>query len=328
MTLSLADVQAAATRLDGVAVRTPVVTSAELDARLGVRCFLKCENLQHIGAFKFRGAYNRLVQLSAEERARGVVAFSSGNHAQGIAYAARLLGMDATIVMPSDAPAIKRQGTAAQGARIREYDRATESREQIAEEIAAATGAVLVPAFDDLDVMAGQGSCGVELIDQLRSLGAAPDALLCPVGGGGLMAGVATAVKGLAASCAVLGVEPEHYDDHLRSRIAGGRVKITPPESTACDSLMATMPGELTWAVNSTLVDRFLSVSEDEVAHAVSFAFRYLKLVVEPGGAVGLAALLSSKAALPAGSSVAVILSGGNIDPAGHASALSLHPEP
>ncbi len=326
--LSLNEIQAAARRLEGVAIRTPLHTNAELDRRVGATCFLKCENLQHIGAFKFRGAYNRLVQLNEDERARGVVAFSSGNHAQGIAYAAALLNMQATIVMPSDAPAVKRKGAEALGATIRDYDRYWESREQIAADIAAETGGVLVPAFDDFAVMAGQGTCGIEIIGQLQQLGKAPDAVLSPVGGGGLMAGVATAVKGLRENCAVIGVEPEGYDDHVLSRAAGKRVQLTPKEATICDSLMASIPGELTWETNSRLVDSFLSVSEDEVAQAVSFAFRYLKLVVEPGGAVGLAALLSKKFVPEPEATVAIVLSGGNIDPEVHAALLSRFPTP
>lgn len=328
MTLNLDQVRAAAERLRGVAVHTPLVNNAELDRRLGARVFLKAENLQHIGAFKFRGAYNRLVQLDPESRTRGVVAFSSGNHAQGIAYAARLLGMQATIVMPSDAPAVKREGTQAQGAKIVAYDRLTESREEIAAEIAERTGATLVPAFDDIDVMAGQGSCGLELVEQARSQGVVPDYLLSPVGGGGLMSGVATAVKALLPECQVIGVEPQHYDDHVRSAAAGERVRIAPAVPTACDSLMATRPGELTWAVNSQLVDSFISVSEDEVGQAVSFAFRQLKLVVEPGGAVGLAALLSGRVEVPAGACVALILSGGNIDAASFEAYLKQFPSP
>ena len=328
MTLSFDQVRAASQRLDGIAVRTPVVANAELDRRLGARVFLKAENLQHIGAFKFRGAYNRLVQLGPESRARGVVAFSSGNHAQGIAYAARLLGMQATIVMPSDAPKVKREGTQAQGATVVAYDRLTESREEIAAEIAARTGATLVPAFDDVDVMAGQGSCGLELIEQMQALGVSPGFLLSPVGGGGLMSGVATAAKALLPECQVVGVEPQYYDDHVQSAAAGERVRITPPGPTACDSLMATMPGELTWEVNSQRVDTFISVTEEQVAHAVSFAFRYLKLLVEPGGAVGLAALLSGRLEAPKDACLAVILSGGNIDATTLAACLEQFPSP
>jgi len=313
MTVSYADIEAAATRLQGVCIRTPLLRSAELDSRVAAQVFLKPECLQHIGAFKFRGAYNRLLQLNPAERSLGVVAFSSGNHAQGVAYAAKLLGMHATIVMPTDAPAIKKEGTAALGATIRYYDRQRESREAIAAEIAAASGAVLVPAFDDEAVIAGQGTCGLELMQQLHEQKLVPSMVLSPCGGGGLLAGVSTAVKGSNVATQVFGVEPQNYADHALSKQAGARVQIKPQQATLCDALMATMPGEITWEINRKTVTDFLVVSEDEIAHAVSFAFRYLKLVVEPGGAVALAALLSQK--LPATEApIGIILSGGNID--------------
>lgn len=311
--ITLADIEAAADRIRGVAIETPLLYSAALDARVGARVFLKPECLQHIGAFKFRGAYNRLVQLTPAERTRGVVAFSSGNHAQGVAYAAKLLGMQATIVMPSDAPGIKLEGTKALGATIRLYDRYTESREDIAAEIAGQSGAVVVPAFDDVHVIAGQGTCGLEIMQQMSARGLVPDAVLSPCGGGGLLAGIATAVTGCSQTTKIFGVEPQYYDDHSLSRQAGERVRINPEQATSCDSLMTPMPGEITWSVNSQKVTDFLVVTEDEVAHAISFAFRYLKLVVEPGGAVALAALLSGKFD-PCGGTLAIILSGGNID--------------
>ena len=311
--VTLADIEAAAGRLAGVAVETPLLSNQELNRRVGAELYYKPESLQHIGAFKFRGAYNRLVQLNAEERTRGVVAFSSGNHAQGVAYAAQLLGMKATIVMPSDAPKIKLEGTSALGAEIRLYDRHNESREQIAADIAGQSGAILVPAFDDLDIIAGQGSCGLELMQQLRERDLSVDWLLSPAGGGGLLSGVTVAVKGLDPDIRVCGVEPENFDDHRLSREAGARVKIDSTTKTLCDSLMATTPGEITWSINGELVDQFVTVSEDEVEHAISFAFRYLKLVVEPGGAVTLAALLQGKLPL-ADKKAAFIMSGGNID--------------
>ena len=327
MSISLVDIEAAAHRLDGVGIKTPVLRSAELDRRVKAQVFLKSECLQHIGAFKFRGAYNRLVQLDPEARAHGVVAFSSGNHAQGIAYAAQLLGMQATIVMPSDAPAIKKVGTAALGATIRYYDRHNESREAIAAEIAGKSGAVLVPAFDDKDVIAGQGTCGLELMQQMREQGLIPDAVLSPCGGGGLLAGIATAVRGKNETTRLFGIEPEGYDDHRQSLHAGRRIKVQAAQATLCDALMAPMPGILTWEINSQLVSDFLVVSEDEVAHAVSFAFRYLKLVLEPGGAVALAALLSGK--LPAAyNNIGIILSGGNIDPLTMQACLDKFPSP
>ena len=311
--VTLADVQAAAERLAGVVIETPLLSNQELNRRVGAELFYKPESLQHIGAFKFRGAYNRLVQLDDEERSRGVVAFSSGNHAQGVAYAAQLMGIKATIVMPSDAPKIKLEGTRALDAEVRLYDRHNESREQIAADIADKTGAVLVPAFDDADIIAGQGSCGIELMRQLAQRGLRADWLLSPAGGGGLLSGVTIAAKGMDPDIRVCGVEPENFDDHRLSREAGERVKISGTAPTLCDSLMATTPGELTWSINGELVDQFVAVSEEDVEHAVSFAFRYLKLVVEPGGAVALAALLQGK--LPVtGKKVAFIMSGGNID--------------
>lgn len=327
MTVRLEDIEKAADRLRGIAIETPIHTSAVLDERVNAKVFIKPESLQHIGAFKFRGAYNRLCQMSAAERAKGAVAFSSGNHAQGIAYAAKLLGMNATIVMPSDAPSIKKEGTERLGAHIRLYDRATESREEIAAEIAASSGATLVPAFDDADVIAGQGTCGLEIMQQLAAKNCVPDAVLSPCGGGGLLAGLATAVKETNSATRVYGVEPEHYDDHRLSQAAGERTRIDPQHSTSCDALMATAPGELTWSINSKTVDDFLVVTEDEVAHAVSFAFRYLKLVVEPGGAVALAALLHKKLDI-SGGSAAIVLSGGNIDSETFASYLQSHPSP
>jgi len=328
MAINLEDIQLAATRLDGVAIKTPILSSLVLNQRLGATVYIKPECLQHVGAFKFRGAYNRLSQIPASEKGLGVVAFSSGNHAQGVAYAAQLLGISATIVMPSDAPSIKKEGTQRLGATIRFYDRETESREEISEDIARQTGAILVPAFDDVDVIAGQGTCGLEIMQQLQQHHqCTPELVLSPCGGGGLLAGVSTAVKGCSESTAVYGVEPEHYDDHRLSKQAGERVKIDPQTKTACDALMATMPGEITWSINRETVDDYLLVSEDDVAHAISFAFRYLKLVVEPGGVATLAALLQNKIDVE-GKTVAIILSGGNIDSASFANYLENFPSP
>lgn len=327
MNIDIESIRLAAGRLHGVAVHTPILHSAVLNERLGGEVFIKPECLQHIGAFKFRGAYNRLSQLGEEERARGVVAFSSGNHAQGVAYAAALLNMQATIVMPSDAPQIKLQGTERLGATVRLYERHTESREQIAADIAAETGATLVPAFDDPHIIAGQGTCGLELMEDLAARNVVPQRVLSPCGGGGLLAGVSTAVKSLSPDTTVYGVEPEAFNDHYLSKQAGDRVKIDGTTPTLCDALMATTPGELTWSINSQTVDDYLLASEAEVQHAISFAFRYLKLVVEPGGAVALAALLSNKIDI-SGEQIAIILSGGNIDPASYSDCLALYPDP
>ena len=327
MSFDLAKIRQAAARLAGVAVRTPLLTNAWLNQLTEAQVFLKPENLQHIGAFKFRGAYNRMSQMSAAERERGVVAFSSGNHAQGVAYAAQLLGMQATIVMPADAPAVKIAGTRKYGANIRFYDRKTESREAIAAEIANATGALTVPAYDDHEVMAGQGTCGLELLEQMQALNLTPDTVLAPVGGGGLMAGVSTAVKSLVPAAKIVGVEPEFFDDHRLSALSGKRESVDIRGEMLCDALLAASPGELTWAVNHKTVNEFVTVTDEEVLFAVSFAFRYLKLVVEPGGAVALAALLHRKIATQ-GRCIAIILSGGNVDPKLFARCLERFPEP
>ena len=327
MTVSLTDIEHALERLSGAALRTPLLRCAELSDRAGASVLIKPENLQHIGAFKFRGAYNRLAQLDRDEQQAGVVAFSSGNHAQGVAYAAKLLGIPATIVMPTDAPRIKLENTRRLGAEVRLYERQGESREQIASAIAAERGAVLVPSYDDPDIIAGQGTCGYELVEQAAALGMRPAALLVPCGGGGLLAGVSTAVRALLPETAIYGVEPENFDDHARSRKSGVRESVPGTHSTLCDSLMTPTPGALTWSINQTTVSDFLVVTEDEVRHAVSFAFRYMKLVVEPGGAVALAALLSKKLNLE-DQELALILSGGNIDPLVLDNCLSEYPDP
>jgi len=327
MTVTLTEIEHALERISGVALRTPLLRNAALSERTGTSVVIKPENLQHIGAFKFRGAYNRLAQLDNSERKAGVVAYSSGNHAQGIAYAAQLLGMPATIVMPTDAPRIKLDNTRCLGADVRLYDRQTESREQIAADIAAYRDALLVPSYDDPDIIAGQGTCGYELVEQAAAIGTRPTALLVPCGGGGLLAGVSTAVRALLPEAEIYGVEPENFDDHARSLRSGTRESVSGTHPTLCDSLMTPAPGELTWSINRETVSDFIVVTEDEVRHAVSFAFRHLKLVVEPGGAVALAALLSKKLDLK-GKEPALILSGGNIDPLVLETCLVQFPDP
>ena len=327
MSLKLSNIKAAEKRLLGVVVKTPLMTNHYLNNRLNAKIYFKLENCQHIGAFKFRGAYNRLVQLNEDNKKYGVVAFSSGNHAQGIALAANILGLQATIVMPADAPKLKLDGTLRLGAKVVEYDRNRESREEIAENIAHETGATLVPAFEDFDVMEGQGTAGLEIVEQLESRNENLDIFLSPCGGGGLLAGTSTAIKGCLPSVIIYGVEQEKYDDHARSRLAGRRIKILGNTPTMCDALMATTPGELTWSVNQKTVDDFLVVSEDSVAFAVAFAFRHLKQVIEPGGAVGLAALLDKSINI-SGKTVAVILSGGNIDDETFNYCQSKYPDP
>ena len=300
----------AARQIEGVAVRTPLIESPALNERVGGRVLMKAENLQRAGAFKFRGAYNRISRLGEAERARGVVAFSSGNHAQGVAAAARLVGTPATIVMPSDSPVVKVEGGRSFGGEVRFYDRWSESREAIGAEIAVERGSVLVPPFDDPFIIEGQGTTALEMLDQAD----APfDQLLCGASGGGLMAGINLVMAERSPETAVLVVEPEAFDDTARSLAAGARVGHTQGTPSICDALMAPMPGELTFPINRRCAGA-LTVSDAEVAEAVAFAFRQLKLVVEPGGAVGLAALLSGKAEARDRTTV-VVLSGGNVDP-------------
>ncbi|MGB7905519.1 MAG: threonine/serine dehydratase [Steroidobacteraceae bacterium] len=308
------DVRAAARRLEGHARRTPLLANTQLDRLTGGRILLKLETLQHTGSFKFRGAWNRLVQLNAAERAAGVVAFSSGNHAQGVAEAARRLGIHAAIVMPSDAPRIKLQNTRDLGAEVVEYDRVNESREQIAARLATERGATLVPSYDDPDIIAGQGTAGLEMAEQAAELGLTLDDVVVCCSGGGLTAGIAIAIAQLAPQASVWTAEPETHDDHRRSLAAGRRLRNEPgaPQSF-CDALLAPMPGELTFAINQPLLRGGLAVSDDEVRQAILFAARKLKLVVEPGGAVALAAVLSGKLDV-SGRTVAVTLSGGNIE--------------
>jgi threonine dehydratase len=309
-----ADVDEAARRLAGVALHTPLLTSIALDAMTGGRTFLKAETLQRTGSFKFRGAYNKLAAIPPEQRAGGVVAYSSGNHAQGVAAAARLLGMRCVIVMPRDAPRAKRERTAAHGADVVLYDRASDDREAIASEIAAKRGAVLVPPYDDALIIAGQGTAGREIIEDLGAMGLSPDVVVVTASGGGLTAGIALAVKARAPAAKLYTAEPQGFDDHARSFRSGRREENAALTGTICDALMARMPGKLTFAINQSLVSAGLAVSDTEVAAAVAFAFNELKLVVEPGGAVALAALMHGKIDVKDKVAVAV-LSGGNVDP-------------
>jgi threonine dehydratase len=309
-----ADVDAAARRLAGVAVRTPLITSSVLDAFTGGRVFLKAETLQRTGSFKFRGAYNRLSAIPVDERAGGVVAFSSGNHAQGVAAAAKLFDMPAVIVMPRDAPRPKRERTAALGAEVVLYDRTSEDREAIARDLAQRRGAILVPPYDDVFIIAGQGTAGREIVDDLAAIGLVPDIVLVSASGGGLTAGVALAVKARCPSARVFTAEPQGFDDHARSFKSGRREANAAATGSICDALLSATPGRITFEINRTLVGEGLAVSDAEVGAAVAFAFRELKLVVEPGGAVGLAALISRKIDVTGKVAVAV-LSGGNVDP-------------
>jgi threonine dehydratase len=308
-----ADVDAAAATLRGVALRTPLVSSPVLDAAVGARVFLKAETLQRTGSFKFRGAFNKISSIPKERRAGGVVAYSSGNHAQGVAAAAKLLSMPAVIVMPSDAPRPKRERTAALGAEIVLYDREREDRAGIAHKIAQERGAVLVPPFDDPKIIAGQGTAGREIIEDLAEFGLKPEVVVIGASGGGLAAGISLAIKAQAPEARIFTAEPEGFDDTLRSFRSGRREANARMSGTICDALMTNTPGVITWEINRRLIGQGVTASDEEVGRAVAFAFRELKLVVEPGGAIGLAALLAGKLDVKGKVTVAV-LSGGNVD--------------
>lgn len=308
-----ADIAEAARVLAPVAVRTPLISSPALDERMGTKVFLKPEMLQRTGSFKFRGAFNKLSSIPPGSRGGGVVAFSSGNHAQGVAHAAQLLNMQATIVMPADAPLSKRERTKAYGAEVVLYDRDREDREAIARDIAGKRGATLVRPYDDPFVIAGQGTVGREIADDMAALGLTPDIVVAPASGGGLVAGVATAIKARYPQADVMSAEPEAFDDHARSLRAGKREAHRAEGRTICDALMASIPGEITFAINSRLLTQGITASDAEVGTAVGFAFRELKLVVEPGGAVGLAALLAGRIDV-SGKNIVIVLSGGNVD--------------
>ena len=308
-----ADIDRAASVVAPYAVRTPLLSFPVLNARMGTRVFIKPEMLQRTGSFKFRGAFNKLSSIPSDKRAGGVVAFSSGNHAQGVAAAAQILNMQATIVMPKDAPASKRERTKSYGAEVVLYDRDREDREAIARGIAEKRGATLVKPYDDPFVIAGQGTAGREIAEDMEKLGLTPDVVVAPASGGGLIAGVATAVKARFPSAEVIVAEPEAFNDHTISLRAGKREAHSAEGRTICDALMAAIPGELTFAINSKLLSRGITASDAEVAEAVGFAYRELKLVVEPGGAVGLAALLAGRIDV-AGKNVVIVLSGGNVD--------------
>ena len=307
--VSRADVEAAAGRIAGAAVRTPLLRSDALDAASGARIWLKPECLQRTGSFKFRGAYNRLSALQPGEAPGGVVAYSSGNHAQGVALAARLLGIPATIVMPADAPAVKIARTRAHGAAVVLYERLSEDRVAIAAALAAERGAVIVPPYDDPYIVAGQGTAGLEAAADLAAMGVSADVALVCCGGGGLASGFA-----LGSGLPVVAVEPEGYDDVVRSLAAGRILPVENPGPTVCDALQTLEMSPLTFGVLSDAAATGVAVSDEAAMRAVGFAFRELKLVVEPGGAVALAAALGGAVDLRCRTAV-VVLSGGNVGP-------------
>jgi threonine dehydratase len=306
--VSFDDVVAAAERIRGMALRTPIMTSRTLDERLGARLFLKCENLQRTGAFKFRGAYNAVARLAPEELARGVLAYSSGNHAQAIALASRLVGARATVVMPQDAPPSKRRATEGYGARVVSYDPRTERREDVALRLQAEGHPVLIPPFDHVDVIAGQGTAALELIEDVGSL----DVLLVCCGGGGLLSGSALAARRLVPRCRVIGVEPELGDDATRSFKTGVLATVQDP-ATIADGARTPSLGDLTFPLVRQYVDDMVTVSDAALVRALIFALERLKVVVEPTGVLGLAAALERRVEI-AGRRVGVILSGGNVD--------------
>ena len=316
------DVVAAAERLRGLVRTTPVLRHDALDALAGARVYVKAECLQETGSFKIRGATNRLRQIPEAQRAAGVVAFSSGNHAQGVARAARLLNMPALIVMPSDAPAVKVEGVLADGAEIRLYDRNTESREEISAQIAAERGAVLVPSFDDPDIISGQGTAGLEFADQMAEAGVTLDHVVIPAGGGGLASGIALAMEGRSPETNIWVAEPVGHDDWTRSLKSGHIERNAPGTRSFCDAILTQAPGDLTFAIGSRLFSGGLVVSDAQVADAMRAAFRYLLIVAEPGGSAALAGALSCLPDEMKGKAIGVVVSGGNVDAADYARVL------
>ena len=312
-TVNIADIEKAAVRLDGVSVHTPLLQNYELDQAAGGKVLIKPECLQVTGSFKIRGAYNRLSQLTDEQASNGVVAWSSGNHAQGVAAAGAMLGIQTTIVMPEDAPRAKLENTKRLGGEVVTYDRYTGDREVIATQIAAERDAALVPSYDHPHIIAGQGTVGLELATDAIDMGLPPDQVLIPCGGGGLSSGSALALKSRLPNVDIYAVEPEDFDDTARSFATHERVRIDDSARSICDALQTPMPGELTFEINERLLSGVLTVSDAEVRAAIRLAFKNLKLVVEPGGAVALAAILSGKLDTK-GLTTAIVLSGGNID--------------
>lgn len=309
----IADIVDAASRLSGHAIRTPLLECAAASELTGGRILVKPEMLQVTGSFKFRGAFNFISRLSEEERRRGIVAFSSGNHAQAVAAVSRHFAAAATIVMPRDAPAIKVEATRSFGAEIILYDRKEESREDIARELMESSGATLVPPFDHALTIAGQGTVGLEIAEDLALAGATPDQVLVPCSGGGLIAGIATAIKARFPDCRIFAVEPEGYDDTGRSLAAGSRQSVDIAAESICDALLVPTPGELTFSINSDLLAGGIAVPDETTYRAMAFAFRHLKLVAEPGGAIALGAVLDSSVDCRDRTTV-VVMSGGNVD--------------
>ena len=313
MTVDLDDLKAARERIGDKVTYTPLLESAFLNEKLDGRVLFKAECLQKTGSFKIRGAISKLSTLTQSEKQQGVIAFSSGNHAQGVAAAARMYGVSAKIVIPEDAPQLKIDNTRSYGAEVVLYDRYNQDREAIARQIQAKEGRILIPPFDDEKIIAGQGTIGLEIVDQLSALNLKPDLLLCPCGGGGLIAGIATAISSYYSDAHLYAVEPENFDDTARSFQAGTILANNTNSRSICDSIVTDRPGEKTFNINKKLLTGILTVTDQQVVNSMKQAFTQLKLVVEPGGVVGLAALLSKSISLKQQTAV-VILSGGNID--------------
>ncbi len=317
------DVLSAAEKISGHAVKTPLLKCEDLSEKLSAEIYVKPECLQRVGAFKFRGAFNRLCRLNEEERKRGVVAYSSGNHAQGVACSAKLLGIDATIVMPDDSPKMKLENTSNYGAKVITYDRDKENREELANKIANDTGAIVVPSFEDFYIIAGQGTVALEAVQQAEDRGVKLDIFMSPVGGGGLISGCALAIKALSPQTDIYGVEPEGFNDVQRS-IENGKIECNPTNSgSICDAILTPYPGEMTLHIMSNNLKGVLTVSDEEVLKAMKYAWEKLKLVVEPGASVALAALLSNKLDV-SGKKICLVLSGGNVDEENYIKALSI----
>ena len=311
--LNVDNVCAAAVRIQSHIVRTPLLESPHLNSIIGGRLLVKAESLQRTGSFKIRGAFNPLLQLNEVERASGVLAYSSGNNAQGVACAAESLGIKATILMPEDAPKIKVENTKSYGSTVVHFNRYTESREEIGENLANVSGAALIKPYDDARVIAGQGTIGLEIVEQLHELGLSPDTVVAPCGGGGLIAGLSLAIKSKFPIAKIYSAEPEHYDDTAQSLLAERIISVGAEHKTICDAVMTPEPGVLTFSIICNLLAGGLTVTDTETRNAMRHAFNRLKLVVEPGGCVALAALLSKKIDAR-GKTVVVICSGGNVD--------------
>ncbi len=315
LAITFADIEKAAIRLAGRTKPTPLMRSDVIDMLTGKQIWFKPECTQKVGAFKYRGAYNRLSAMTPKERTRGVVAFSSGNHAQGVSRAAKELGVSATIVMPLDAPKVKVAGVMRDGAKIVSYDRHSESREEISAQIARDEGRIIVPSYDDPFIIAGQGTVGLEVVEEAKSKNIGMDAIITPMGGGGLCAGISTAVKALSPSTQIFGAEPSEYNDHQLSIRAGKRIAYANPGPTLCDAIMTHIPGELTFPINKINVSDVFTVTDQDCLMAMAIIKRELGIQVEPGGVVGFAAVLNGNFDDTDMDSICVVLSGGNVDP-------------